>query len=147
MDNASTEPAAADGPASPPRVAADRYQAILHGIAQGFCLIQVLFDEHGVAIYYRFLEINAAFLQQANLGNPVRRTICELVSQLAAHWFQRYGEAARTEQLAHFEQQAQLAEGDYWYEVYALPSGPPDSGQVAVFLRHQAPVRPPARRP
>lgn len=50
----------------------------------------------------------------------------------AAYWYELLGEVARTGQAAHLEQQAWPA-GNRWYEVHALPTGPPGSHQVAIL--------------
>jgi signal transduction histidine kinase len=134
MNTASAEPAVATGPARRPLAAANRYQAILHGMAQGFCLIEGLVDAGGAIVDYRILEANAAFAKQNNLDNPVGRTMRELAPWHGASWCQLYSEVVRTGQPAHFEQPAQLGDGDSWYEVNALPSGPPGSRQLAVFF-------------
>jgi signal transduction histidine kinase len=113
--------------------AADRYRAILHLLPQRFCVVEVLFDAHGTAIDYRFLEINPAFAQQTGLGNPVGRTRRELEPLHEAYWYELLGEVARTGRAAHLEQRA-LPTSDDWYEVHALPTGPPGSHQVALLF-------------
>jgi signal transduction histidine kinase len=111
----------------------DRYRAILHHLPQAFCLLEVLFDTHGTAVDYRFLEINPAFTQQTGLANPVGRTMRELAPAHEAYWYEVLGEVARTGQAAQVQQRAWHA-SNRWYEVHALPTGPPSSHQVALLF-------------
>jgi len=43
------------------RASQRRYQTLFESIDEGFCILQMIFDEHGKPIDYRFLETNAAF--------------------------------------------------------------------------------------
>jgi len=119
------------GSAAPSSV--NYYQAILHQLPHAFCVGEVLFEEHGMAVDYRLTEVNATFEQQTALRNAVGRTLRELASTPEAAWYERLGQVARTGQPAHFEQQTPFG-GHYWYEVQALPTGPPGCHQVALLL-------------
>lgn len=46
------------------RESEERYRTLFESIDEGFCIIQVLFDENDTPIDYRFLEINPTFEQQ-----------------------------------------------------------------------------------
>ncbi|HYO74663.1 MAG TPA: PAS domain S-box protein, partial [Archangium sp.] len=83
-----------------------RYRTLFESIDEGFCLIQMLFDEHGQPIDYRFLETNAAFESHTGLTNAVGRTALELVPGLDASWFRRYGNVALTGESLRFETHA-----------------------------------------
>ncbi len=109
------------------------YQAILHQLPHAFCVGEVVFDELGTAVDYRLVEVNAAFEQQSTLRNAVGRTLRELAPAPESTWYERLGQVVRTGQAAHFEQQNPFGRG-YWYEVQALPTGPPGSHQVALLL-------------
>lgn len=125
----------------------DRYRTILHHLPQAFCLVEVLFNAHGTAVDYRFLEINLAFAQQTGLENPIGRTRRELAPVHEECWCELLGRVTGTGQAGPVEQGVWRA-GNRWYEVQALPSGPPSSHQVALLFtditarqhaeRHQA---------
>jgi signal transduction histidine kinase len=108
----------------------NRYRGLLHHLPQAFCLVEVLFDALGTAVDYRFLEINPAFAQQTGLSNPVGRTRRELAPAPEPGWYEVLGKVARTGQATHGEQRT----GNRWYEVHALPTGPPGSHQVALLF-------------
>lgn len=60
------------------RVAETAYRALFHSVSQGFCIIEVLFDEQENPVDDRFLEVNAAFERQTGLSNPVGKTMRRL---------------------------------------------------------------------
>ncbi|MEM1041758.1 MAG: PAS domain-containing protein [Bacteroidota bacterium] len=72
------------------------YHALSDSIHQGFCVIEVLYDEDGAPCDYRFLETNAAFEEQSGLVDPIGRTARSFVPDLEAHWIERYGRVADT---------------------------------------------------
>ena len=99
---------------------------------QGFCTIEVQFDERRRAVDYRFLEVNAAFEQQTGLRDAVGRQMRELAPAHEEHWFRLYGEVALTGVPVRFEQGA--AALNRWYDVYAFRVGDPALHHVAILF-------------
>ena len=99
---------------------------------QGFCAIEVLFDESGRAVDYRFLEVNAAFERQTGLHAATGRRMRELAPAHEEHWFRIYGDVAVTGAAVRFEQEA--AALNRWYDVYAFRVGDPLLRHVAVLF-------------
>jgi PAS domain S-box-containing protein len=110
-----------------------RYRSLFESLDDGFCVIEVLFDEHGDPVDYRFLEVNRAFVAQTGLDDAVGRTIRELVPEQEAHWFRRYGEVVRTGQPVRFDAGAQAL--GRWYDVYAFRVDHPAAHRVAILFR------------
>jgi two-component sensor histidine kinase len=105
---------------------------LLDGIDQGFCLIEVLFDDCGRAVDYRFLEVNAAFETQTGLVDAVGRTMRSLRPEHEEHWFEIYGRVALTGEPTRFQNQASAL--GRWYDVYAFRVGAPEQRMVAVLF-------------
>lgn len=57
----------------------ERYRTLFESIDEGFCVIEVLFDENDRPIDYRFLETNPMFQQQSGLVQVEGKKIRELV--------------------------------------------------------------------
>ena len=114
------------------RESEEKYRALFNSIDEGFCVIEVLFDDAANAIDFRFLEVNPVFEKHAGISNPVGRRVRELVPELEEHWFQIYGQVARTGESRRFESQA-VALGRY-YDVYAFRLGRLEQRQVAVLF-------------
>ncbi len=110
-----------------------KYRTLFNSIDEGFCLIEVLFDETGKAFDYRFLEANPAFEKHTGLVDAIGKTVRQLVPQHEAHWFEIYGEIALTGVPARFENSA--AELGRFYDVYAFRVGEPHDRKVAVLFK------------
>ncbi|MBB4636478.1 ATP-binding protein [Longimicrobium terrae] len=116
-----------------------RYQALFHSLDEGFCVVEVIFDEQGSPIDYRFLETNPAFIQQTGLHDAVGRRIRDLVPTLETHWFEIYGRVALTGEPVRFD--AGAAGLGRWYDVYAFRMGRPEERHVAVLFRDVSAMR------
>ncbi|CCH54082.1 PAS/PAC sensor hybrid histidine kinase [Fibrisoma limi BUZ 3] len=114
--------------------ASEKYLMLVNHMQQGFCIIEVLFDETGQPLDYRFLEVNPVFEQQTGLVDPVGKTMRELQPAHEQHWFDTYAQVVKTGQPIHFENQAAHLAGGVWYEVFAFPFGPATNHQVAILF-------------
>lgn len=112
--------------------ATDNYHLLFNSIDQGFCIIEVLFNDVGEPYDYRFLEINPAFSLQTGIKDGVGKRIGELAPEHETFWFKTYGHIARTGESARFEHEA-AALGKY-YDVYAFRVGEAGENQVAILF-------------
>jgi PAS domain S-box-containing protein len=109
-----------------------RYRTLLESIDDGFCVLEMLFDERGRPVDYRFLETNPAFAQLTGLVDAVGRTARELVPELEREWIEVYGRVATTGESMRFEM-GSTAMGR-WFDVYALRVGEPHERRVALLF-------------
>jgi PAS domain S-box-containing protein len=114
------------------RKSEERYRMLFNSIDEGFCVIEIIFDEVKRPIDYRFLEINPAFEKESGLKNAQGRLMRDLVPKHEQHWFDTYGKIALTGEPARFQKLA--AELGRWYDVYAFRIGEPEARQVAVLF-------------
>jgi PAS domain S-box-containing protein len=114
------------------RKSEEKYRTLFNSIDEGFCIIEVIFDQDGKAVDYRFLEANPSFEKQTGLTNVKGKRVKELIPKHDAHWFEAYGNVALTGEPARFENRA--SELHRWYEVYAFRYGLPEDRQVAVLF-------------
>ncbi|HYF36301.1 MAG TPA: PAS domain-containing protein [Prosthecobacter sp.] len=115
------------------RASEERYRALFDSMEEGFCVIEVVWDEGGKPIDYRFLEVNRAFEGQTGLRNATGRTIRELNPRHEPHWFEIYGRVERTGEAARFVQESESL--GRVFDVYAFPFGPKELRRVAVRFR------------
>ena len=114
------------------RESESRYRTLFESIDEGFSVIEVIFDEAGKPVDYRFLEVNAAFERHTGLVAAVGKTIRELVPTHDKHWFDIYGRVALTGEPVRFQDRAEALHR--WFDAYAFRVGPPDSRRVAVIF-------------
>jgi len=110
----------------------EKYRTLFEPIDEGFCIVEVIFDEKDEAIDYRFLEVNPAFERQTGLIAAQGKTVRELAPEHERHWFEIYGRIARTGEAARFERPA--AQLHRWYDVYAWRHGEPEDRRVAILF-------------
>ncbi|QKG53426.1 PAS domain-containing protein [Hymenobacter sp. BRD67] len=109
--------------------ATDKYHALFYTMDQGFCLLEVLFEETGQhAVDYRYLESNPVFAQQSGMPADVQgKTIRELIPDLEPFWFDTFGQVARTGSTVRVERSVpQLGR---WFDMHAFRVGAPKPGR------------------
>jgi PAS domain S-box-containing protein len=108
------------------------YRTLFESIDEGFCVVEVIFDNDNRPINYRFLEVNPAFIQQTGLNNAIGRSMRELAPAHEDSWYEIYGRVALTGNAIRFEAPAEAL--GRWYDVYALRVGEPAAHRVAILF-------------
>lgn len=114
------------------RASEERYRTLFDAIDSGICVIEMLYDDAGRPVDYRFLEVNHAFVRDTGLPDAVGRTMRSMRPEHEQHWFDTYGRVAETGEAAHFVNEA--AQLNRWYDVYAARVGPAGSRKVVVLF-------------
>lgn len=114
-----------------PRVQGEGYQKLIENIQSGYALHEVICDDQGKPVDYRFLEINQAFelITGFKAEAVLERTVMEIMPQTETIWVERYGQVALTGEPARFEEFSQPL-GRY-FEVTAYCTVP---GRFACFF-------------
>src|SRR5260370_8448702 len=99
---------------------------------EGFCTIEVLFNENNEPVDYRFLDVNPAFEKQTGIQNARGRRMREIAPQHEEHWFVTYGKIALTGEPARFENIPSHLHR--CYDVHAFRVGEPQERKVAIFF-------------
>jgi len=96
------------------------YQQLFENISQGFALHEVIIDDSGKAVDYRFISVNPAFENLLNIKseNIVGKTVMEVFPDTEQYWIDTYGKVALTGEPLHFENLSREA-GKY-FEVWAF---------------------------
>ncbi len=115
------------------RASTEKYRILFNSIDEGFCIVEVLFDEQHQPLDYRFLEINAAFERQTGIHNGVGRRMREIEPHHEAYWFELYGQVALTGEPLRFTRFAEHL-GQRWYDVYAFRLGEPQEHKVGILF-------------
>ncbi len=112
--------------------AEEKYKILFDSIDEGFCIIEMIFNEQKKPVDYRFLEINPAFERQTGLVDAIGKRMREFAPDHEEHWFEIYGKIALTGESIRFENRAEQLHR--WYDVYAFRFGDPKNLQVAIIF-------------
>ena len=110
----------------------ESYRTLFHSIDEGFCVLELLHDETGVCIDYRFAEVNQAFERHTGLANALNRTILEMVPDIEREWLAIYDRVLQTGEPLRFVNESR--EMQRWYSVYAFRLGPLEERRVALLF-------------
>jgi PAS domain S-box-containing protein len=114
------------------RQSEERYRTLFNSIDEGFCVIEMLFDENDKPVDYRFLEVNPSFEQQTGMRHAVGKRMREIAPDHEEHWYETYGNVALTGKPIRFVNEARSL--NRWFDVYAFRFGGCDSRKVAVVF-------------
>jgi len=120
----------------------EKYRTLFDAMEEGYCLREMIFDDRGKGIDYRFLEVNAAFERQFGIqgaqGKPVEGWVEERNPANGRH---RWVSAALQPSLLATAQPISTgepkrfrndsAELGRWFDVYAFPIGKPGLDRFA----------------
>jgi PAS domain S-box-containing protein len=114
------------------RESQEKYRGLFDSIDEGFCVIELLFDNADNPIDYRFLEVNRVFEKQTGISNAVGRRMRDIAPAHEEHWYQIYGRVALTGESTRFERLAVAL--SRFFDVYAFRLGRPEQRHVAVLF-------------
>lgn len=108
-----------------------KYQTLFNSVDQGFCILEMIFDQNNDPVDYRFMETNPVFEQQTGLIDAAGKTARELVPNLEKHWPQIYGRVSLTGESTKFIEGSEAM--GRWFEVFAFPVGRKPSKVALLF--------------
>lgn len=109
-----------------------KYRSLFETMDQGFCVIEIIFDDQHRPVDYRFMEANPVFEELTGLINPIGKTARELLPELESHWFEKYGKVALTGKSIRFIEGSEVM--GRWFDVNAFRIGNPDDRRVALLF-------------
>ncbi|HET9598444.1 MAG TPA: hypothetical protein VFP65_22840 [Anaeromyxobacteraceae bacterium] len=111
-----------------------KYRELFESMIEAYCVIEMILDERGQAVDFRYVETNPAFVKHATrpmLGMRIK----EIVPDLEQFWLDRYGRVAMTGEPARLEHVV-AGLGDQWFRTVAFRLGGPGSRRVAVLFEN-----------
>ncbi len=72
---------------------------------EGFALHEIICNDAGEPVDYRFLDVNKSFENMTNLKKEklIGKTVLEVLPQTEKYWIEKYGEVALTQESINFE--------------------------------------------
>ncbi|MGB9201235.1 ATP-binding protein [Methanobacterium sp.] len=113
------------------KISREHYLTLFNSIDEGFCTIEVLFDDNNKPEDYLLLEMNPAFEKQMGLNVENGKLEHDTLLDHIEYSFEIYGKIALTGQPKRFLTEPIM---NKWYDVYAFKVGNYDSRQVALIF-------------
>jgi PAS domain S-box-containing protein len=115
------------------RLSEERFRTLFTTMDEGFCVIEMTFDDTGRATDYRIEIMNPAFEEHTGMNDLVGKSIRQAIPALEEFWYETYGRVASTGEPARFVHDAQ-AMGGRWFDVSAFRLGGNGSNRVAILF-------------
>lgn len=114
------------------RQSEERYRTLFESVNVGFCILDLIYDDDGRPVDYRFVETNPAFVAQTGLVDVEGQRAYELIPDLERHWVETYARVAETGAPLRFENGSEAM--GRWFGVYAVRVGDAGSARVALLF-------------
>jgi two-component system CheB/CheR fusion protein len=96
-----------------------RYRLLFENMIEGFALAEMIWDEGGNPVDWRYLEVNRAWEQTGvPVSAAVGRTAREVNPELEPYWLETYGRVVRTGEPVEYENYA--SGFGKWFETFAF---------------------------
>jgi PAS domain S-box-containing protein len=108
-----------------------RYKQLFDSLLDGYALHEIICDDEGNPVNYRFLDINPAFERITGLGKDViGKTVLEVLPGTESYWIEQYGDVALTGKTISFTRRS----GELEERLFNVVAFSPARGQfVTVF--------------
>jgi PAS domain S-box-containing protein len=114
------------------RESEEKYRTLFDSIDEGYCVIEMIFDEAGAAVDFRYLETNPIFERLTGLANAAGKLASEIIPNTENFWIETYGDVARTGEALRFENYH--ADTERWYSVFVSRVGEANSARLAIVF-------------
>ena len=87
------------------RSASQNYKALFRQMVDGFALHEIICNDKGKPVNYRFLSVNPAFENMTGLKSEdiINKTVLEVMPSTEPYWIDTYGKVAQTGETVEFE--------------------------------------------
>lgn len=108
-----------------------RYRALFNSMDEAYAVVDVLKNETGHWVDFRFVDANPAFLVHTGVPWPVGRTATELLGAPSPRWTELYGQALDTGQPIRVEENEPTLDRVFDLNIFPLD---PAQNRVAVLF-------------
>ena len=115
------------------QTATDRYHYIFNSIEEGFCIYEVLYDEHHRPCDLRWTDVNPAYEKQTGLKDVVGKTHLELSFETDQSWFDTFDRVAKTGEPEYFLNFFERTER--WHEISVSPTNERSAPLVGLIFK------------
>ncbi len=118
------------------RKSEERYRMLFTNMAEGFVLMEIIYDKDGKPYDYRYLEVNPTYEFNLDLKKEeiLGKTLLEVFPNTSSTTIEKFGEVALSGQSTNFETFSQMV--NKYVEGYVFS---PEKGKVAAIFRDVTP--------
>ncbi|WP_051675684.1 CHASE3 domain-containing protein [Polaromonas glacialis] len=112
----------------------ERYRKLFNSMDEGFCIIDIVFNDRAQAVDCRFVEVNPAFSVQTGIHGIAGKRLREIAPDHQAGWLETCGKVALTGQPIRFTHDEKAL--GIKFDIYAAPLGSDESRKVAIVFNN-----------
>ena len=116
------------------RESEERYRNLFNSMDEGFCIIEIVFNDQAQAVDCRFLEANPAFSVQTGMQGIAGKRLREIAPNYQAGWLKACGEVALTGKPIRFTLDEKAL--NIRFDIYAARLGGAESRKVAIVFNN-----------
>lgn len=107
------------------------YRSLFDAMQEGMALHEIICDESGTPIDYRFLDVNRAFTEITGLTQEqvIGKTVLEVLPDNEPYWIETYGEVALSGKSVRFDNYSKVLDKHFQISAFS-----PQKGQFAVVF-------------
>ncbi len=110
----------------------DKYHTLLASVNEGFCIIEIIFDNKGRTIDWLYREVNPSFEKQVGIARLTGKYFSHAFPGEDHYCIDRFADVTKTGRAARFIYYSKSL--NKWFEISAYRFGDPDEKLVALFL-------------
>ncbi len=109
----------------------EKYRLLYTAMSQGLALHEIILDDNGKPVDYRFLDINDSYTKLVGVTRKmsIGRTVKEIMPKVEQYWIDTFGEVALTGKPCSYENYFETTGKYYSTYIYS-----PKNGQFAVLV-------------
>ncbi|MBD3239598.1 MAG: PAS domain S-box protein [Chitinivibrionales bacterium] len=101
----------------------ERYRTLFENMSEAFVLCEIIWDENGNPVDWRYLQANRAWVHQTGLSmDAVGRTVKEVIPGIEPYWIETFAQVVRSGAPVHYENR--VATLGRWYDAYSFKHSP-----------------------
>jgi len=102
-----------------------QFENLFNNMREGFAIHEIVCNEKGVPVDYRFLEVNKAFqdITGLKIADIKNKTVLEIMPGIESYWIKEYGRVALTGEPFQFENYSEVIGKHFSVNVFSPAEG------------------------